>query len=72
MTNIVPPFYTNNEADYARSPVWHDNELCPEGKKIQAKDKNLGIKGEKCGICVRLDAEGVKFRILNRRKFKSS
>ncbi|MHC1740990.1 MAG: hypothetical protein AB9897_07775 [Anaerolineaceae bacterium] len=70
MTNIVPPFYTNNEVDYERFPCWHDNELCAEGKKILPRDKNLGVKGNKCENCIRLDAEGIKFRILNRRKFK--
>ncbi len=68
MTNIVRPFYTNNEGDYQHSPVWHDNDLCPEGRKISPADKNLGIKGDKCEICVKLDAEGVVSRIVNRRK----
>jgi hypothetical protein len=68
MTNIVPPFYTNDEEDYKRSPVWHDNDLCLEGRKILPEDKNLGIKGNKCEICIKLDAEGVISRIVNRRK----
>jgi hypothetical protein len=68
MTNIVRPFYTNNEENFKNSPVWHDNDLCPEGKKILSGDKNLGIKGDKCEICIKLDAEGVVSRIVNRRK----
>jgi hypothetical protein len=68
MTNIVRPFYTNKEEDFKHSPVWHDNDQCSEGNKILPGDKNLGIKGNKCESCIKLDAEGVVSRIVNRRK----
>jgi hypothetical protein len=53
----VSPFHTKNEEDHRRSPVWHDNDQCAEGKKILPKDKEAGIKGNKCLECKRLDGE---------------
>jgi len=52
----VPPFHTKNEEDHKRSPVWHDNEQCSEGKKILFKDKELGEKGNKCEVCIKIDS----------------
>ena len=51
----VPAFHTSNEEDHKRSPVWHDNDQCPEGKKILPKDKEYGQKGNKCLKCIELD-----------------
>ena len=51
----VPPFYTSNEEDHKRSPVWHDNDQCSEGKKIKPENKVYGKKGNKCLICTALD-----------------
>ncbi len=53
----VAPFHTKNEEDHKRSPVWHDNDQCSEGKKILPADKELGQKGNKCLICTRLDSQ---------------
>ena len=54
---IVPPFHTKNEEDHKRSPVWHDNDKCDEGKKILAANKELGKKGNKCENCTKLDKQ---------------
>ena len=54
----VTAFHTSNEEDHRRSPVWHDNDQCPEGKKILPKDKEFGIKGNKCLKCIELDSQG--------------
>jgi hypothetical protein len=51
----VAPFHTKNVEDHKRSPVWHDNDQCPTGKKILPKDKELGQKGNKCEDCIKLD-----------------
>jgi len=49
---IVPPFHTSNEED---PPVWHDNNQCIEGKKIEKKNWLPGKNGKKCDICEGLD-----------------
>jgi hypothetical protein len=54
---IVPPFHTKNEEDHKRSPVWHDNDKCDEGKKILPANKELGKKGNKCEYCTKLDKQ---------------
>jgi hypothetical protein len=51
----VRPYHTSNEEDHKRSPVWHDHDDCPEGKKILPKDKVYGQKGNKCLKCIELD-----------------
>ena len=53
----VLPFHTKNEEDHKRSPVWHDNDQCSEGKKILPKDREPGQKGNKCLICKKLDGD---------------
>lgn len=47
----VAPFHTSNEEDHKRSPVWHDESTCSEGKKILAHNKVSGKKGNKCLVC---------------------
>ena len=54
----VSPFHTKNEEDHKRSPVWHDNNECEEGKKIKDENVEHGKKGNKCEICERLDQLG--------------
>jgi hypothetical protein len=51
----VAPFHTKNEEDHKRSPVWHDNDQCADGKKILAANRELGRKGNRCEICTGLD-----------------
>ena len=54
---ITPPFHTKNEEDHKRSPVWHDNDQCYEGKKILPVDREPGQKGNKCLVCIGLDKQ---------------
>jgi hypothetical protein len=54
---IIPPFHTKNEEDHKRSPVWHDNDQCYEGKKILPVDREPGQKGNKCLVCIGLDKQ---------------
>ena len=54
---IVAPFHTSNVEDHKRSPVWHDNDQCSEGKKILPKDIEAGKKGNKCEVCMKIDGD---------------
>jgi hypothetical protein len=38
----VPAFHTEYLEDHKRSPVWHDNDKCDEGKKILRENRELG------------------------------
>jgi len=51
----VSPFHTKNEEEHRRSPVWHDNDECSEGKKIKPENREYGVKGNKCEDCIKLD-----------------
>jgi hypothetical protein len=53
----VAPFHTKNEEEHRRSPVWHDNDQCSEGKKIKPENREYGAKGNKCDYCKLLDGE---------------
>ena len=53
----VKPFHTSNEEDHRRSPVWHNDDACSEGKKIKSYDRVQGKKGNKCLECKRLNSE---------------
>jgi hypothetical protein len=51
----VPPFHTKIAEDHKRSPVWHDNDRCADGKTILPANQELGRKGNRCEICTSLD-----------------
>ncbi len=51
------PFHTSNEEDHKRSPVWHNDDACSEGKKIKSWNKELGKKDNKCLICKGLNSD---------------
>ena len=49
------PFHTKNEEDHKRSPVWHNDDACPEAKKILSYNIADGKKGNKCLECKKLN-----------------
>ena len=53
----IKPFHTSNEEDHRRSPGWHNDDACYEGKKIKEYDRVQGKKGNKCLICKGLNHE---------------
>jgi hypothetical protein len=52
----VDPFHTDSpEYPPKHREIYHDNDTCPDGKKIQAKHKKDGTGGKKpCLECAKV------------------